>query len=114
MMKKCVKILTGVTVAGLLLTGCAASNSKEKPLDQGSAKTVEQQSEIITEEEAKQIALSQVPGAEESHIYKFGTDYDRGQLEYEGTIIFEEMEYEFEIDGYSGTIREWDKESVYD
>ena len=74
----------------------------------------EKQSAAISEEEAKNVALSQVPGAEESHIVKFRTDYDDGRLEYEGTIIFEEMEYEFEIDGYSGAIREWDAESIYD
>lgn len=75
---------------------------------------VEPQSAAITEEEAKNVALSQVPGADESHIVKFRTDYDDGRLEYEGTIIFEEMEYEFEIDGYSGAIRDWDAESIYD
>lgn len=75
---------------------------------------VEPQSAAITEEEAKKVALSQVPGSDESHIVKFRTDYDDGSLEYEGTIIFEEMEYEFEIDGYSGAIRDWDAESIYD
>ena len=25
-----------------------------------------------------------------------------------------EMEYEFEIDGYSGAIRSWESESIYD
>ena len=75
---------------------------------------VEPQSAAITEEEAKNVALSQVPGSDESHIVKFRTDYDDGRLEYEGTIIFEEMEYEFEIDGYSGAIRDWDAESIYD
>lgn len=75
---------------------------------------VEPQSAAITEEEAKKVALSQVPGSDESHIVKFRTDYDDGRLEYEGTIIFEEMEYEFEIDGYSGAIRDWDAESIYD
>lgn len=68
----------------------------------------------LTEEEAKKIALAQVPGADESHIYKFGIDYDDGKLEYEGSIIFEEMEYEFEIDGHSGAIRDWEAESIYD
>ena len=73
-----------------------------------------QQSAAITEDDAKAIALSQVPGADESHIFKFRIDYDDGKLEYEGSIIFEEMEYEFEIDGHSGAIRDWEAESIYD
>ena len=89
------------------------SGSKDEVLKPPVTET-EKQSAAISEEEAKNVALSQVPGAEESHIVKFRTDYDDGRLEYEGTIIFEEMEYEFEIDGYSGAIRDWDAESIYD
>ncbi len=68
----------------------------------------------ISEAEAKKIALAQVPGAKESDIRGFEIDYDDGRLEYEGSIYFEEMEYEFEIDGYSGAIRSWEVESIYD
>lgn len=71
-------------------------------------------SKEITEAEAKKIALAQVPGASENDIYGFEVDYDDGRLEYEGTIYFDHMEYEFEIDGYSGAIRNWDVESIYD
>ena len=87
-----------------------SKDEKQKP----PVTETEKQSAAISEEEAKNVALSQVPGAEESHIVKFRTDYDDGRLEYEGTFIFEEMEYEFEIDGYSGAIRDWDAESIYD
>lgn len=70
--------------------------------------------EELTEAEAKKIALAQVPGATESNIREFEVDYDDGRLEYEGTIYYGDMEYEFEIDGYSGAIRNWDVESIYD
>lgn len=68
----------------------------------------------ITADRAKEIALAQVPGATTANIREFETDYDDGRLEYEGTIVYNKMEYEFEIDGYSGAIRSWDVESVYD
>lgn len=68
----------------------------------------------ISEEEAKKIALAQVPGAKESDIRGFEVDYDDGRLEYEGSIYYGELEYEFEIDGYSGAIRSWEVESIYD
>ena len=68
----------------------------------------------ISESEAKKIALAQVPGAAESNIREWEVDYDDGRLEYEGSIHYNEMEYEFEIDGYSGAIRSWEVESIYD
>lgn len=70
------------------------------------------QSAAITAEQAKEKALSQVPGATASDIYEFKADYDDGRIQYEGKIIYNGMEYEFEIDGYSGSIREWDSEPV--
>lgn len=68
----------------------------------------------ISEAEARAIALAQVPGADESHIRKFKVDRDDGRLEYDGEIVYNNMEYEFEIDAYSGAIRDWDVESVFD
>lgn len=64
----------------------------------------------ITEADAKKLALAQVPGAAESDIREFKTDYDDGRMEYEGKILYGGMEYEFEIDAYSGAIRSWETE----
>lgn len=66
----------------------------------------------ISEEKAKELALAQVPGASESDIYKFEMDLDDGVMEYEGKIIYSGMEYEFEIDAYSGAIRSWEAEPL--
>lgn len=66
----------------------------------------------ISASKAREIALAQVPGASASDIREFETDYDDGHLEYEGTIIYNGMEYEFTIDGYSGAIREWEADSL--
>lgn len=85
----------------------AASNAPDNNSTTSSTKE-------ISESEAKKIALAQVPGAAESDIREFEVDYDDGRLEYEGTIYYNHMEYEFEIDGYSGAIRNWDVESIYD
>lgn len=64
----------------------------------------------LTAEEAKALALAQVPGATESDIIKFETDRDDGRIEYEGEILYSGMKYEFEIDAYSGSIRSWEAE----
>lgn len=67
----------------------------------------------ITADQARDIALAEVPGATASDIYEFETDRDDGRLEYEGKIIYNNTEYEFTIDGYSGAIREWDAEPFH-
>ena len=64
----------------------------------------------ITADQAKQKALSQVPGATVKDIYQFETDYDDGRLQYEGEILYNGMKYEFQIDGHSGSIQEWEAE----
>lgn len=69
-------------------------------------------SQTITAEQAKALALGQVKGATLEHFREFDVDYDDGRLEYEGKIVYNGMEYEFEIDGYSGAIRSWDVERV--
>ena len=69
--------------------------------------------ESITAEDAKKIALDQVAGATTQNIREFKSDYDNGKLKYEGKIYHEQTEYEFEIDGYTGSILEWDVEPIY-
>lgn len=68
----------------------------------------------ITEASAKKTALAQVPGATETNIIKFKLDMDDGRWEYEGEIVYNNMEYDFTIDANTGSIIEWDAESVYD
>ena len=62
----------------------------------------------VSAEQAKQIALSRVPGASASNLIKFEQDYDDGRLEYEGEIYYQGFEYEFTIDAQSGKIVDWD------
>ena len=68
----------------------------------------------ITEARAREIALAQVPGASDSNIRKVELDRDDGRLEYEVEIIYNYMEYDFEIDASTGTIISRDAESVWD
>lgn len=64
----------------------------------------------VTADEAKALALAKVPGATDGDIREFEADYDDGRLEYEGKIIYNGVEYEFEIDGSSGQFLKWEKE----
>lgn len=63
----------------------------------------------ISAEEAKKLALAQVPGASAADI-RLETDHDHGRTVYEGKIVYNGIEYEFEIDGTDGTILEWEAE----
>ena len=65
---------------------------------------------LIGLERAKEIALAQVPGAASSNIRKAYQDRDDGQVVYEVELVYNGMEYDLEIDGYSGQIRSWDGE----
>lgn len=67
----------------------------------------------IGEEKAKSIALAKVPGATESDI-RLALDSEDGKAVYEGSILFDNMEYEFEIDAATGTIVNWSAESIND
>lgn len=65
----------------------------------------------ISLEEAAAIALERVPGATDSDI-RIELDSDDGVYKYEGDIIYEQKEYDFEIDANTGTILEWSEERV--
>lgn len=67
----------------------------------------------VSIEEAKKIALDKVPGATEKDIH-IGLDYEDGKSVYEGTIFYEQIEYEFEIDAQNGKIWSWEAESIWD
>ena len=63
----------------------------------------------VSREEAAATALAQVPGATENDI-RLELDYDDGRQKYDGNIIYNQMEYEFEIDANSGEILSWSEE----
>lgn len=66
----------------------------------------------LTQQQARELAFSQVPGAGQADLYEFKVDIDDGRMLYEGEIIYNGMEYDFEIDAYSGAIRSWDSEPL--
>ena len=61
-------------------------------------------SQTITMEKAKSIALAQVPGANESHFGEIDLDHDHGRTVYEIEIFYNNSKYEFDIDATTGEI----------
>ena len=61
-------------------------------------------SQNITIEKAKSIALAQVRGANQSHFGKIELDHDHGRAIYEIEIFYNNSKYEFDIDASTGEI----------
>lgn len=67
----------------------------------------------IDEATAIKTALAKVPGATEANI-TITLETDDGRQVYEGTIVYNNMKYEFEIDANTGAVISWDEESALD
>lgn len=63
----------------------------------------------VSRDEAVKTALGKVSGATERDI-RIELDYDDGRYKYEGDIIYNGIEYDFEIDADNGKIIEWSEE----
>lgn len=61
----------------------------------------------LSKKEAINKVLVKVPGAKISNVYKIEFDYEYGRLVYEGKIVYNYVEYEFEIDAVTGEITDW-------
>ncbi len=72
------------------------------------------QYDLISEDEARQIAVSNLQGAVLEDIKVIDLDYDDGFWVFEGEIIQGEWEYEFEINAESGDVISWEKDHIYD
>ena len=115
-------------LSALLFTGCARMPVQPEPaapevvdptvtgtIPEAAPETVPAAPEsTVTEEEAKALAIAKVPGAALTDIREFKPDRDDGRMEYEGSIVYDNMEYEFEIDAATGEFLSWEAESVFD
>ena len=86
--------------------GQVVSSDLEKIRDDGRGGNA---STAVSREQAMETALAKVPGAAEKDI-RIELDYDDGRYRYEGDIIYDRVEYDFEIDADSGEIVEWSEE----
>lgn len=85
-------------------TGTQSQAGNQGNTNSGSAPGV-----ALNADEAIQIALNRVPGATAQDV-RIELDRDDGRYKYEGEIIYNNIEYDFEIDANTGTILEWSEE----
>ena len=122
-MKKMISLFAAIVLAAtLLFAGCSTHDSDSggettsmqntesayTQQDEQQSGTTSSQSQGISQEEAVQIVLSRVEGADESNIHEIKADQDDGQFVYEGELLYNGYEYEFEIDGTTGEIIKWE------
>lgn len=62
----------------------------------------------IGAERAVEIAVAKVPGATAADVTEIERDHDHGRVEYDGQIIYNGYEYDFEIDGATGNVLKWE------
>lgn len=74
-----------------------------------------QQSTAVTEDQAKEMVASKAGlSLSDLSFFWIEKEWDNGRLCYEGEFVHKTTEYEFEIDVNTGTVTEWDTESIYD
>lgn len=91
--------------------GTIISQGKEKAEEETAA---EENDNLIGIDKAVEIALKEVEGATSDDVVKSKEDFDDGITVYDIEIVYNEYEYEFEIDGETGNILEKDSESIYE
>lgn len=95
-MKKHGKFIVLLLIMIISLTGCGNNGVTQT---EGEA--------TITMEEAGTLALEKVPGATDTNM-RIKEDREDGRLVYEGSILYENKEYDFQIDAATGEFIEWE------
>lgn len=90
-------------------TDSATQNSGQKNVAQNDQTQSTGENVAVSQEQAVKTALERVPGATEEDI-RIQLEQDDGQYRYEGDIIYNQVEYEFEIDANTGNVLEWSEE----
>lgn len=85
----------------------ATENTQPQTPVQGNSQNIQT---AISQEEAQKAALARVPGAELKDLY-MELEIDDGQYIYEGDIVYQQTEYEFEIDANTGDFLKWSEET---
>lgn len=102
---------TGNVIRGEKEYDPVKTQKTEKPAQTEPAPTKPAQEEIISEDEAKEIALEHA-GLKASQVKGLWAKYDvdDGVPEWEVEFYADGMEYDYEIHGKTGKIRSWDKD----
>lgn len=111
---KTIVLIICVLMAFSLMTGCGSNETAAHSNESMQNGALQQEETLPTgasdigEQKAKEIILAKVSGAVESSIYEFERETEDGRIQYEGNLYHDGYEYEFEIDGATGSILQWE------
>lgn len=87
--------------------------SYDSEIDDDYVSSSEAAGAAISEDEARATVVARVSGASASDV-RLHLERDDGRLVYEGELIYNGTEYEFQIDATTGDVLDWESESVRD
>ena len=87
--------------------------SYDSEIDDDYVSSTEAAGAAISEDEARATVVARVSGASASDVRLY-LERDDGRMVYEGELIYNGTEYEFQIDATTGDVLDWEYESVRD
>ena len=87
--------------------------SYDSEIDEDYVSSTEAAGAAVSEDEARATVVARVSGASASDVRLY-LERDDGRLVYEGELIYNGTEYEFQIDATTGDVLDWESESVRD
>ena len=87
--------------------------SYDSEIDDDYVSSSEAAGAAVSEDEARATVVARVSGASASDVRLY-LERDDGRLVYEGELIYNGTEYEFQIDATTGDVLDWESESVRD
>ena len=90
-----------------------AIRSYDSEIDDDYVSSTEAAGAAISEDEARATVVARVSGASASDV-RLHLERDDGRMVYEGELIYNGTEYEFQIDATTGDVLDWESESVRD
>lgn len=82
-------------------------------MNQDASGTQPTDGQVISKEKALEIVLARVEGAGEENV-RMELEKEDKYWKYEGEILYDQREYEFELNGETGEILEWSEEGMND
>ena len=102
--KLLISIMCVMIAAAGVLSSCGRFG---KSAPEGSHNTGDSENSVISDAAAMDIVLSRVPGADAEDFTRFEKELDDGHWIYLGELVYQGIEYEFEIEGCNGNILQW-------
>lgn len=96
-----------ILIMTLSFAACGPRGAGPGPYPPSNMANAEIPDDLMTEDQAILIVLNRIEGAQPSDITSFALDNEDSRWQYEGEVVHDGKEYEFEIDAQNGNILGW-------